>query len=251
VATALAVGVTLQIARVAGAAGFGGATLLRERARRREANRPTSRGERQPLAWRQPLLYDMGFRLIPSLRLLRSREQTAVHGALDACARTTDSVLEVGAGTGWYTGAIAARVRGVRAEEPAPAMRDRLERSVARHGYRNVTVHDGRLPLGDRPPADGIVCVGVLDYFHDLTDCLADLADHLAPGGWLVCTVPARTPEAPTRRRRLPHEAASFGRDVGELEDCARAAGLDPVAVQTVTWKGLPRTLVATLLRPQ
>jgi len=251
VATALAVGATLQIVRVAGAAGVGSLTLLRERSRLRDAPAPPV--DRPPVAWRHPLLYDLGVGLVPWTRLLRTREQAAVHEALAAVAAPTDAVLEVGAGTGWYTGMVADLAWRVRAVEPAPAMRARLVGRLAREGTGNVSVEDGRLPLerGDEPSADGVVCIGVLDYFEDLTAGLVALADQMAPGGWVVCTVPARGPGESARRHRLPHQARSYGRDLAELADCAHAAGLEVTRASTVRVGGRPRTIVASLRAPR
>lgn len=246
VATAVATGAVLQITRIAGAVGAGSATLLRERSR---ARGPAA--ARPPLAWRMPLLYDVGLRVAPGSRILRAREEAAVLDALDTVARPHHEVLEIGAGTGWYTAAVATRVRGVCALEPAPAMRARLRRKLARRGHANVTVHDGGLPLdsaGD-PSVDGVACIGVLDYLDDLTPGLASIARRLAPGGWLVCTAPARDVRAPARRRRMPHQARSYGKDVAELSARAAEAGLEVTATSTITLRGRPRTIVATMRR--
>jgi SAM-dependent methyltransferase len=54
--------------------------------------------------------------------------------------RPTDTVLDIGAGTGRYLPTLAATVREVVAIEPSAAMRAELERLITAEGLRNVTV---------------------------------------------------------------------------------------------------------------
>jgi len=202
-----------------------------------------------PWPWRHPRLYDLAFRLSPADRRLRGLEQRRVLAALDAAARPSDHVLEVGAGTGWYTGALAERVRSVRAIEPAPRMRAHLGRRMLRDGRRNVHVADGSLPhdLGGGPPWDGLVCIGVLDYQRDLEECLAAMARAARPGAWMLCTVPARAAAPVDGARRLPIHERVFGRTEREFADAARRAGLRVRDLTPVVLRRRPRTLVASL----
>lgn len=176
-----------------------------------------------------PRLYELWFTRNPMQAAIRRREQDAVWRALRGRVRETDRVLEVGAGTGVYTRSLAGRTRQLIAVDASPAMLGHLRGELA--GRPGVTVRAGRLP--DEMPVlegcDGALAVGVLNYVPDLAAGLAALARPLRPGGWIVVTLPLRSPggamyqagEALTRRRVWLHSPEA-------ARAAARRAGIEP-----------------------
>lgn len=175
-----------------------------------------------------PRLYELWFTRNPVQAAIRRREQAAVWAALAGRLRETDRVLEVGAGTGVYTRELARRARHVVAVDASPAM---LAHLSAEFGSRpRLEVRAGCLPdaMPALEPCDGALAVGVLNYLPDLAGGLVGLARAVRPGGWVVVTLPLRSPggalyragEALTRRRVWLHSPAATGA-------AARAAGIE------------------------
>ena len=99
-----------------------------------------------------------------------------------------DTVLEVAAGTGLVTVAIAPRVREVIATDYSVSMVETLRRRVAEAGLSNVTCSQGdvyALPYASRS-FDFVVAANVLHLLPDLPLALAALRGLLRPGGRLV-----------------------------------------------------------------
>ncbi|HEX5467340.1 MAG TPA: NTP transferase domain-containing protein [Candidatus Limnocylindrales bacterium] len=76
------------------------------------------------------------------------RTDDPVLDALVAFSRPDDVWLDVGAGAGRYALPLARRVREVVALDPSPAMLGALRELQAKHGIDNVTIIEGRWPLG-------------------------------------------------------------------------------------------------------
>ncbi len=143
---------------------------------------------RPPAAWRHPWLYDLASRSFPG------RARFAVASRPPSSGRSTAlsshrRVLEVGSGTGWYTGAIASRCSryGGRARPGHAGL------GPGRNaGHRNVSAHDGRLPLdpGAHRSADGSSASVVLDYLDDLVGGLA--SSRRTSGGMAGCCARCR-----------------------------------------------------------
>lgn len=110
---------------------------------------------------------------------------------VELCAesvRGCDRVLEVAAGTGLVTTAIARVAREVVATDYATAMVGRLERRVREAGLANVRceqadLYDLRYEAG---AFDAIVATNVLHLVPDLEGAFAALRRVLRPGGRLV-----------------------------------------------------------------
>ena len=96
--------------------------------------------------------------------------------------RQTDTVLDVGAGSGRHTAYLAGLVRQVLALEPSAAMRAQLEQRVA--GLENVTVSAAGWPAAV-PAADAIVCSHVVYGIREIGPFLQALYEH-APRCWLL-----------------------------------------------------------------
>jgi SAM-dependent methyltransferase len=112
-----------------------------------------------------------------------------VAALLEAGVGSDSTVVDLGAGTGVFTRAIAPRVAGVIAVDVSPAMVDVLAERVATAGLTNVTTvragftsyeHDGR-------PADAVFTRNALHQLPDFWKgiALARIHDALQPGGVL------------------------------------------------------------------
>jgi SAM-dependent methyltransferase len=85
------------------------------------------------------------------------------------------SVLDVGAGTGRFSLALAPRVRHVTAVDPSPAMLRVLDREARRLGAHNVHPVVGTWEEVEVAPADVSVCSYVLPLIEDARGFLAKL----------------------------------------------------------------------------
>jgi phosphatidylethanolamine/phosphatidyl-N-methylethanolamine N-methyltransferase len=99
-----------------------------------------------------------------------------------------DTVLEVAAGTGLVTVAIAPRVREVIATDYSGAMVEELRRRVAEAGLSNVTCSQGDVYALPYSPGtfDFVVAANVLHLLPDPPRALEVLRGLLRPGGRLV-----------------------------------------------------------------
>ncbi len=96
-------------------------------------------------------------------------------------------VLEVAAGTGLVTRALAPVVGSLVATDYARAMVDRLAERVRQDGLDNVTVRRlDLLELDGDDRYDAVVAANVLHLLPDLDAALAAMVGALAPGGRLV-----------------------------------------------------------------
>jgi SAM-dependent methyltransferase len=91
---------------------------------------------------------------------LRQPQPDSFMRALLPRLRPTDTVLDIGAGTGRYLPVLAAVVREVIAIEPSPAMRAEMQRLIVAEGLNNVTV------LADSWPAERPISADVLISAH-------------------------------------------------------------------------------------
>lgn len=125
--------------------------------------------------------YDRSMKLFgrPLPRVLELTSE-AVSGA--------DSVLEVGAGTGLVTAAIAPHVRRLVATDYAEAMLTALRERIATGGLANVEAAHADIYALEYPSAafDVVVASNVLHLVPDLAAALPALARVLRPGGKLV-----------------------------------------------------------------
>jgi len=130
---------------------------------------------------RNAALYDL------SLRVLHRPLPRMVHLAAEA-VRDRERVLEVAAGTGLVTVALALAARQVVATDYAAAMVARLEQRIQAVGLGNVQCRQA--DLYDLPfeagSFDGVVAANVLHLVPDLPRALAALRRMLKPGGCLV-----------------------------------------------------------------
>ena len=105
---------------------------------------------------------------------------------LDALAcRSTDRVLEIGAGSGYAAALLGCLAAEVHAVEIRPALAERARATLAALAHQNVHVHvgDGARGLPEHAPFDRILVSAAA------RDVPAPLVDQLAPGGRLVIPV--------------------------------------------------------------
>ncbi len=101
--------------------------------------------------------------------------------------RPTDGVVDIGAGTGYFTVRIAPRVPQGRvfAVDIQPEMLSILRDTVARRGLNNVTPVRGTV-TDPRLPSDSIDAALMVDAYHEFShprEMMLSLKDALVPGG--------------------------------------------------------------------
>lgn len=217
------------------------------------ATAPTGLDGDRILTWRWPRLYEALFRLSPTSRGVRAREIDAVMARIDEVGRPGQSVVEVGCGPGTYTRHLAARFAHVTALDAAHGMIGHMTARMEREGHRNVVGAYGALPdgLAVAGDADGVVAIGVLDFADDLAQWLRALRTCVAPGGWMVFTVPnART--APRAAGAVEGLLAGrvFTRRIDEVHEAMAAAGLVDARIAMVEHRGRAYTMVGSAISP-
>ena len=120
-----------------------------------------------------------------------------IEGKILQALRVTksDTVLEIGAGSGWFAALLAARAEWVRTMEIEPEMVKLASANLERNGVQNVVVVDGDGVQGwsGRAPYDVIVVSGGLPFVPQ------SLLEQLKVGGRLFAFVG----EAPVMKARL------------------------------------------------
>jgi hypothetical protein len=110
-----------------------------------------------------PRLYESVLRL-PVIRSIRTQERELLRRTFTEHLRTSDEVLEVGAGTGYYTLEIAGMVRSVVALERAVGMAAILKQKLAASIRQNITIVESDFRCYSPGKLfDAVIAIGVLD----------------------------------------------------------------------------------------
>ncbi|WP_018141281.1 MULTISPECIES: class I SAM-dependent methyltransferase [unclassified Thioalkalivibrio] len=141
--------------------------------------------------------------------------------------------LDIGCGAGTYTRML--QVEGYQAvglDYSPPSVQKARDRSPDGIDWLAADIH--QLPLPDAT-ADGILCFGVMQALSDPVPALAEMARVMRPGGeiWVDALnarcLPTRVQEYRRHRAGRPPHLRYDTR--ASLEQAARAAGLDPMAL--------------------
>jgi SAM-dependent methyltransferase len=117
-----------------------------------------------PFQSRRARGYDLWLSL-PPVGLIRRTEERALAELVAGTLRPTDTLLEIGPGTGRYTVEFAPRVAQVTAVEQSPDMAELLGRRMAACGTANCSVIEGDFMEAElEPQYDVVALIGVLDY---------------------------------------------------------------------------------------
>ena len=144
-----------------------------------------------------------------------------------------DRVLEVAAGTGLVTRALAPEVGAVVATDYAEAMVSRLEKRVRDDGLDNVEVRQlDLLDLDGSEQFDAVVAANVLHLLPDLDGALNAMVRALRPGGRLIvptyCHDETAWSRATSRVLGLVGFPGQRRLTLGRLVEVIRAQGLEP-----------------------
>ncbi|MHB8485605.1 MAG: class I SAM-dependent methyltransferase [Candidatus Acidiferrales bacterium] len=120
-----------------------------------------------------PRLYEHVLRL-PVIRSIRRQEQQTLRRTFAENLDGADQVLEVGAGTGFYTFDIASGVKSITALEQSPGMTRILRERILSAGTRNITVVESDFfSCAPDRRFDVVIAIGVLDCVNDAKTFLA------------------------------------------------------------------------------
>jgi peptidoglycan/xylan/chitin deacetylase (PgdA/CDA1 family)/SAM-dependent methyltransferase len=116
--------------------------------------------------------------------IVRKSEYALFEARLPSLFSPSDRVLEIGAGTGIFTLAIARRCREVTAVDISAGMLELLEGKAAEEGLTNIRVITGDVETVDLEGSYTVACAfSSLEYLADLGAFFRRLADHIEPGG--------------------------------------------------------------------
>jgi SAM-dependent methyltransferase len=126
-------------------------------------------------------------------------------------------VVDVGAGIGTFTEALAPGRELVVALEPDPRFAEHLRQRFA--GWPNVEVREQDASALEALPfkVDTVLCFNVLEHIRDDAGTLASLWEALRPGGTLLLLVPAHPKLYGSLDRYLGHERRYRKLDVASL----------------------------------
>jgi protein-L-isoaspartate(D-aspartate) O-methyltransferase len=127
----------------------------------------------------------------------------------DVAVKKHESVLEIGAGSGYMAALLAHRARHVTTVEIAPELKAMAEKNLADNGFTNVTVEQGNGAQGwaNGAPFDVIVISG------GLPELPPAFLQQLKVGGRLVCIIG----EAPAMKAQLITRTGEAGYDTRTL----------------------------------
>jgi SAM-dependent methyltransferase len=104
-------------------------------------------------------------------------------------AVASDTLLDVGAGTGRFALPLARQVRQVVAVDPSPAMLAELSRAAGEAGIRNVTTVQGRWEDAQVAPAEVVICAHVVYPIRQIGPFLEKLDAHVRRDGVIYMRV--------------------------------------------------------------
>lgn len=125
---------------------------------------------------------------------IRKPEMDLALAAIRRVARSSDAVLEIGAGTGRFALRIAPQVRQLTGIDLSDTMLAVLRRKAAERALPNVTTCSGdflTFPFDTR--YDLIVSFSAIEYIADKQALFAKIAALLNPGGQLILTTAHNT----------------------------------------------------------
>jgi len=105
---------------------------------------------------------------LPIIKKVREQESRAINDLSEKYLGKDDNVLEIGAGTGYYSMNIALRVRSLTALEPSAAMSNILKKKITVEGAGNISIINSSLEdYKSQSNFDHVIAIGVLDYIED------------------------------------------------------------------------------------
>jgi ArsR family transcriptional regulator len=125
-----------------------------------------------------------------TMRLTYYDEQVIDTLAEMTSLRDSDTVLDVGTGTGFVAAGLAGQARRVIAVDHSPAMLDVARENLATLGVTNVELHEAdfeQLPIQDAS-VDVAVANMVLHHAENPAAMIAEMARTVRPGGWVAIT---------------------------------------------------------------
>lgn len=118
--------------------------------------------------------------------IVRKTEYALFEARLPSLFSPSDRVIEIGAGTGIFTLAIARRCREVTAVDISQSMLEILKGKAAAEGLGNIRTIVGNVETMDLEGSYTVACAfSSLEYLTDLRAFFRRLADHIEPGGTL------------------------------------------------------------------
>jgi 2-polyprenyl-3-methyl-5-hydroxy-6-metoxy-1,4-benzoquinol methylase len=126
--------------------------------------------------------------------IVKKAEYALFEERLPSLFSPSDRVLEIGAGTGIFTLAIARRCREVTAVDISASMLEILKGKAAVEGLGNIRTIAGNAETMNLDGPYTVACAfSSLEYLEDLRALFHRLAEHIEPGGTLYFTIARRS----------------------------------------------------------
>ena len=126
---------------------------------------------------------------MPVIRSIRAAEDNAIIGVFQKFVRPIDSILEIGAGTGYYTMRFASAAKKLTAVDSNLSMVRHLKSKVERNKSSNIDIVSGDfLNYNGVSTYDWVIALGVLEYQKNPSEFLDRLISFSHK--WILVTFP-------------------------------------------------------------
>ncbi len=139
-------------------------------------------------------MYDDAITKYPLIKTLRTQEKDILINLFKKYLRKNDVVLEIGAGTGYYSLNISKQVKKLTAIEPSKGMIAILKKKINEENIKNIdTIKMGFLRYKTTKKFDRVICCGVLDFIDKPKEFIEKCLNMTKMNGTLIFTIPNRS----------------------------------------------------------
>ena len=139
-------------------------------------------------------IYDAAVTKYPIIKTLRVQEKNILIKLFKKHLKNNDIVLEIGAGTGYYSLNIAKQVRKLTAIEPSKEMINIMKKKIDDENIKNIEIiEDGFLQYKTTKKFDKVICCGVLDFIDKPKEFIEKCLSMTKTNGTVIFTIPNKS----------------------------------------------------------
>lgn len=140
------------------------------------------------------LNYDDVVTKYPVVRTIRFQEQTILYSLFKRYFKAKDDILDVGAGTGYYSLGIAKNVRSLTALDPSKEMLFILKNKISKNNIKNIhIINDDFLKHKFNKKFDNVISIGVLEIIKAPKEFIEKCLNLTKDNGVVIILVPNKS----------------------------------------------------------